>query len=127
MGKIATGSMRALGFCVTIEHAKYMAAAFNEAGISARAVIGNDKPDERASALMALRDGNVNMLFTVDLFNEGLDIPNVDTILFLRPTESATVFIQQLGRGLRRTAGKAVLTVLDFVGHQHKRFRWDLK
>ncbi|WP_395690358.1 DUF3427 domain-containing protein [Nocardioides sp.] len=122
-----TGSMRALGFCVTIEHAKYMAAAFNEAGISARAVVGSDKPHERASALMALRDGSVNALFTVDLFNEGLDIPNVDTILFLRPTESATVFLQQLGRGLRRTPEKSVLTVLDFVGLQHKRFRWDLK
>ncbi|WP_181407540.1 DUF3427 domain-containing protein [Nocardioides sambongensis] len=122
-----TGSMRALGFCVTIEHATYMAAAFNDAGIPARAVTGEDTPHERASALGALRDGNVNVLFTVDLFNEGLDIPNVDTILFLRPTESATVFLQQLGRGLRRTADKAVLTVLDFVGHQHKRFRWDLK
>jgi superfamily II DNA or RNA helicase/HKD family nuclease len=122
-----TGSMRALGFCVTIEHARYMAAAFNEAGISARAVTGNSTADERAAALVALRDSTVNILFTVDLFNEGLDIPNVDTILFLRPTESATVFLQQLGRGLRRTAEKAVLTVLDFVGHQHKRFRWDLK
>jgi superfamily II DNA or RNA helicase/HKD family nuclease len=122
-----TASMRALGFCVTIDHATYMAGAFNEAGISARAVTGNSTPDERAAALIALRDGTVNILFTVDLFNEGLDIPNVDTILFLRPTESATVFLQQLGRGLRRTAEKAVLTVLDFVGHQHKRFRWDLK
>lgn len=122
-----TASMRALGFCVTIEHANYMAAAFNQVGISARAVTGNSNADERAAALAALRDGTVNILFTVDLFNEGLDIPNVDTILFLRPTESATVFLQQLGRGLRRTAEKAVLTVLDFVGHQHKRFRWDLK
>ncbi|HCB03024.1 MAG TPA: DUF3427 domain-containing protein [Nocardioides sp.] len=122
-----SGSIRALGFCVTIDHARYMAAAFNEAGISARAVTGNDTPNERASALVALREGGVNVLFTVDLFNEGLDVPNVDTILFLRPTESATVFLQQLGRGLRRTTEKAVLTVLDFVGHQHKRFRWDLK
>ncbi|MBA4607477.1 DUF3427 domain-containing protein [Aeromicrobium sp. Marseille-Q0843] len=122
-----TGSMRALGFCVSIEHARYMTDAFNEAGISARTVTGKAGPDERASALRALRDGSVNVLFTVDLFNEGLDIPEVDTILFLRPTESATVFLQQLGRGLRRTPEKAVLTVLDFVGHQHKRFRWDLK
>lgn len=122
-----TGSMRALGFCVTIEHATYMATAFNDAGVFARAVTGNSTPDERAAALAALRDGTVNILFTVDLFNEGLDIPTVDTLLFLRPTESATVFLQQLGRGLRRTAEKAVLTVLDFVGHQHTRFRWDLK
>lgn len=122
-----TGSMRALGFCVSIEHATYMAAAFSQAGISARAVTGNSRPDERASALAALREGSTNVLFTVDLFNEGLDIPDVDTILFLRPTESATVFLQQLGRGLRGTTQKAVLTVLDFVGHQHQRFRWDLK
>lgn len=121
------GSMRALGFCVSIEHAAYMATAFNAAGIAARAVTSKDSGDERLAALAALRDGTVNVLFTVDLFNEGLDIPDVDTILFLRPTESATVFLQQLGRGLRRTAKKAVLTVLDFVGHQHKKFRWDLK
>ncbi|WP_125568485.1 DUF3427 domain-containing protein [Nocardioides baekrokdamisoli] len=122
-----TGSMRALGFCITIEHARYMTQAFNDAGISARAVTGNSSAEERASALEALREGSVNVLFTVDLFNEGLDIPGVDTILFLRPTESATIFLQQLGRGLRRTADKAVLTVLDFVGFQHKSFRWDLK
>jgi superfamily II DNA or RNA helicase/HKD family nuclease len=122
-----SASMRALGFCVTIEHATYMAAAFNAAGISASAVTSSDRPEQRDAALSALRDKTVNVLFTVDLFNEGLDIPDVDTILFLRPTESATVFLQQLGRGLRRTADKAVLTVLDFVGHQHQRFRWDLK
>ena len=65
------------------------------------------------------------MLFAADLFNEGLDLPDVDTVLFLRPTESATVFLQQLGRGLRRTRDKAVLTVLDFVGHHRKEFRFD--
>lgn len=122
-----TSAMRALGFCVTVDHARYMAQAFNDAGIMARVVTGQSSSDERALALAALRDGAVNILFTVDLFNEGLDIPSVDTILFLRPTESATVFLQQLGRGLRRTPDKAVLTVLDFVGLQHKSFRWDLK
>src|SRR5262249_52344129 len=65
--------------------------------------------------------------FAADLFNEGLDLPDVDTILFLRPTESATLFMQQLGRGLRRTPKKAVLTVLDFVGHHRKEFRFDMK
>ena len=69
----------------------------------------------------------MNILFAADLFNEGLDIPDVDTVLFLRPTESATVFLQQLGRGLRRTRDKAVLTVLDFVGHHRKEFRFDQK
>ncbi len=120
-------SMHALGFCVTVEHAKYMAAAFNSAGIRAVAISGTSTDHDRAAALQALERGTVNILFTVDLLNEGLDLPSVDTILFLRPTESATVFLQQLGRGLRRTPDKAVLTVLDFVGHQHKRFRWDLK
>ena len=69
----------------------------------------------------------VNVLFTVDLFNEGLDLPSVDTVLFLRPTESATVFLQQLGRGLRLAADKPVLTALDFVGHQRKEFRFDVR
>ena len=76
-------------------------------------------------ALDDLRDRRVNVLFAADLFNEGLDLPDVDTVLFLRPTESATVFLQQLGRGLRRTRDKAVLTVLDFVGHHRKEFRFD--
>ena len=94
--------MRALGFCVSVAHAEYMAQSFNEAGIPARAVSGEHSADERErrSATCA---SEVNVLFAVDLFNEGLDVPDVDTVLFLRPTESATVFLQQLGRGLRRT------------------------
>lgn len=119
------GTMRALGFCVSVEHARYMAEKFIEAGIPARAVVGLDDSIERRAALAALRDGYVNVLFTVDLFNEGLDIPLVDTVLFLRPTESATVFVQQLGRGLRLAPGKSVLTALDFVGHQRREFRFD--
>lgn len=118
-------SMRALGFCVSIEHAKYMAARFTEAGISATAVSGESTSAQRGEALAALRTREINIVFAVDLFNEGLDIPEVDTVLFLRPTESATVFLQQLGRGLRLTAGKTVLTALDFVGHQNKDFRFD--
>jgi superfamily II DNA or RNA helicase/HKD family nuclease len=118
-------AMRALGFCVSIEHAHYMAARFVAAGVLARAVSGDTVAAERQAALKALRDREINILFAVDLFNEGLDIPEVDTILFLRPTESATVFLQQLGRGLRLTEGKTVLTALDFVGHQHREFRFD--
>ena len=76
---------------------------------------------------MTCAAGRVNVLFTADLFNEGVDLPNVDTVLFLRPTESATIFLQQLGRGLRRAHGKAVLTALDFVGHQRKEFRFDVR
>ncbi len=118
-------AMRALGFCVSIEHARYMADRFVAAGVPARAVSAETLPAERQTALKALRDKEINVLFAVDLFNEGLDIPQVDTVLFLRPTESATVFLQQLGRGLRLTEGKTVLTALDFVGHQRREFRFD--
>jgi superfamily II DNA or RNA helicase len=121
------GAMRALGFCVSIDHAHYMARVFNEAGVPAVAVDANTDAETRAAALRDLRDRKVNAVFAVDLFNEGLDVPQVDTVLFLRPTESVTVFLQQLGRGLRRTAGKACLTVLDFVGQHDRRFRWDVR
>ena len=121
------GSMRALGFCVSVAHAEFMAASFTEAGIPARAVSGTTAPGDRAQAIADLRDQRVNVLFAADLFNEGLDLPDVDTVLFLRPTESATIFLQQLGRGLRRTMTKPVLTVLDFVGYHRKEFRFDQK
>jgi superfamily II DNA or RNA helicase/HKD family nuclease len=120
-------SMRALGFCVSIEHANFMASRFDAAGIAARAVTGETPSPERDDALRALRQGEVQVLFTVDLFNEGLDVPEIDTVLFLRPTESATVFLQQLGRGLRKSQDKAVLTVIDLVGNQHREFRYDLR
>ena len=116
--------MRGLGFCVSVAHAEYMARVFAEAGIPAKAVSGSTSQSEREAALTDLRERRVNILFAADLFNEGLDIPDVDTVLFLRPTESATVFLQQLGRGLRRTANKAVLTVLDFIGYHRKEFQF---
>ena len=119
--------MRALGFCVSLGHAEYMARSFDAAGVPARAVSGATPAVERAEALRALRAREVNVLFTVDLFNEGLDVPDVDTLLLLRPTQSATIFLQQLGRGLRRTADKPVLTVLDLIGQQRREFRFDLK
>ncbi len=118
-------AMRAIGFCVSVEHARYMADQFVAAGIPARAVSAETRANERQEALNALRTRDINILFAVDLFNEGLDIPEVDTVLFLRPTESATVFLQQLGRGLRLIHGKTVLTALDFVGHQRREFRFD--
>jgi superfamily II DNA or RNA helicase len=119
--------MRALGFCVSIEHAKFMADRFNRAGVPSLSITSETSESDRRRAITDLGEGNVNVLFTVDLFNEGVDIPDVDVLLMLRPTESATVFLQQLGRGLRRSAGKDVLTVLDFVGHQSKQFRFDLR
>jgi superfamily II DNA or RNA helicase/HKD family nuclease len=118
------GAMRALGFCVSVAHAEYMTRVFNDAGIPSRCVNGQTPSDERAQALRELRAADVNVLFTVDVFNEGLDVPDVDTVLFLRPTESSTIFMQQLGRGLRRTHNKAVLTVLDFVGYHRKEFNF---
>ncbi|GAA1139645.1 DEAD/DEAH box helicase [Nocardioides aquiterrae] len=120
-------AMRALGFCVSVAHAHYMAKVFNDAGIPSSAVSAETTSAVRAQALSDLRGRRVNVVLTVDLFNEGLDIPDIDTVLFLRPTESATVFLQQFGRGLRRTTDKAVLTALDFVGHQNAEFRWDAK
>lgn len=120
-------SMRALGFCVSIAHAEYMARVFNEAGIPSLTVTSGPGSAERADALRQLAAREVNAIFTVDVFNEGVDIPAVDTVLFLRPTESATVFLQQLGRGLRRAQDKPVLTALDFVGHQRKEFRFDTR
>jgi superfamily II DNA or RNA helicase/HKD family nuclease len=121
------GRMRALGFCASVAHARYMAAVFARAGIASAAVTGDTPEHERAEALRALRDGELNCLFTVDLFNEGLDLPEIDTVLLLRPTQSATVFLQQLGRGLRRAPGKAVLTALDFIGQHRREFRFDVR
>lgn len=117
--------MRALGFCVSVQHAQFMAEAFTAAGIPSLAITSLTSPADRAAALAALADRSINVLFTVDLFNEGLDLPTIDTVLFLRPTESATVFLQQLGRGLRLSEGKTHLTVLDFIGAQHRNFRFD--
>ncbi|WP_329042941.1 DUF3427 domain-containing protein [Streptomyces sp. NBC_01422] len=119
------GSMRALGFCVSVAHAHFMADYFQRAGLSARALSGETPRHERKAALDDLRSGALQVIFSVDLFNEGLDIPDVDTLLLLRPTSSATVFLQQLGRGLRRTEDKAVLTVLDFIGQHRKEFRFE--
>ncbi|HEY6101170.1 MAG TPA: DEAD/DEAH box helicase family protein, partial [Anaeromyxobacter sp.] len=117
--------MRALGFCVSVEHARYMAARFEEAGLASAAVTGETPGEEREAAIQRLEAGKLQALFTVDLFNEGVDIPRVDTALFLRPTESATVFLQQLGRGLRLHREKPCLTVLDFIGNARKEFRFD--
>lgn len=121
------GAMRALGFCVSVDHARFMAESFVAAGIPALAVSGETSAVDRQGALEDLKTRRVNILFAADLFNEGLDLPDVDTVLFLRPTESATIFLQQLGRGLRRTPEKPVLTVLDFVGHHRREFRFDTK
>ena len=120
-------SMRALGFCVGVQHARFMADQFNQAGLRAIALSGETEPATRLSAIDQLRRGELQAIFTVEIFNEGVDIPEVDTLLLLRPTESATVFLQQLGRGLRWAPGKSVLTVLDFIGQAHAEYRFDIR
>ncbi|MEX5296943.1 DUF3427 domain-containing protein [Kocuria sp. CPCC 205268] len=119
--------MKAIGFCVSVKHAEYMARKFTASGLTSAALSGESSSDERRTALRALQRGELRAVFAVDLFNEGLDIPQVDTILMLRPTQSSTLFLQQLGRGLRLAPDKPVLTVLDFIGFQHRAFRFDLK
>lgn len=118
-------SARALGFCVSVEHARFMARVFQNAGIPAVAVWGDSPEQERRDALDRLRRREINVLFSVDLFNEGIDLPNVDTLLLLRPTDSPTLFLQQLGRGLRKHEGKTTCLVLDFVGQHRREFRFD--
>lgn len=115
--------MRALGFCVSVRHAEFMAAHFRAAGLPAVAVVGTTPSPARADALQQLASGALRAVFTVDLFNEGVDIPSIDTLLLLRHTDSSTVFLQQLGRGLRRHPEKTFCTVLDFVAQHRKEFR----
>lgn len=117
-------NVKALGFCVSIKHAEFMANEFNNAGIPSIALTGNSTDEIRKNAAKNLTDGNIKVIFTVDLFNEGVDIPQINTILFLRPTESLTIFLQQLGRGLRIADGKECLTVLDFIGQSNKNYKF---
>jgi superfamily II DNA or RNA helicase len=118
-------TMRALGFCVSVEHARFMADRFSRHGIAAVAIWGQTGAEERRRALRDLAVGEIKIVFSVDLFNEGVDVPTVDTVLMLRPTESPTLFLQQLGRGLRKAPDKAYCTVLDFVGQHRREFRFD--
>lgn len=117
------GSKRALGFCCTREHAEAMAEDFCKRGIPSVAVYSNSDgefSEDRKTAINRLIKGDIRVIFSVDMFNEGVDIPSVDMVMFLRPTESPVVFIQQLGRGLRRSKGKEYLNVLDFIGNYQK-------
>lgn len=111
---------RTLAFCISTAHADFMAERFRKEGIRAEAVYARSSLD-RGEALEQLERGDLQVLFSVDLFNEGVDLPAIDTVMMLRPTESKILFLQQLGRGLRRHAGKRHLVVLDFIGN-HKGF-----
>lgn len=119
-------SVSAIGFCVSIDHAKFMKRKFEAAGLAAEFLV-SDNSKNREEILHQLTSKKINYLFVVDIFNEGVDIPQIDTVLFLRPTESLTIFLQQLGRGLRLSEGKDVLTVLDFVGQARDEYDFENK
>ena len=116
-------SKRAMGFCTSRHHAEYMAKVFNENNIPSAAVYSGEKgeySEERNIALSKLTSGELKVIFSVDMFNEGLDVPAIDMVMFLRPTQSPTIFLQQLGRGLRKFKDKKYLNVLDFIGNYKK-------
>ena len=117
--------VKGLGFCVSIAHAQFMARYFNTHGIPSMALTGDSPDEERNAAKQRLVSGELRFLFVVDIYNEGVDIPEVNTVLFLRPTESLTVFLQQLGRGLRLAENKDCLTVLDFIGQANKKYNFE--
>jgi superfamily II DNA or RNA helicase len=119
--------VKGIGFCVSIRHAKYMAEMFDQQGIPSAALVSDIDSAQCSRLLEQLRNGELTFLFTVDKLSEGVDVPDINVVLFLRPTESLTVFMQQLGRGLRHAPGKDCLTVLDFVGQAHRKYRIDRK
>lgn len=116
--------LKCIGFCVSIEHAKYMAEEFNKRGIKSICLTGNDSVERRKEVIKRFEDNEdeLKVIFTVDIFNEGVDIPSINMVLMLRPTNSPIIFIQQLGRGLRKHDSKSFLTVLDFIGNHNKVF-----
>lgn len=116
---------RAIAFCVSVDHARFMTEQFIHAGLPALCVTGQSSREERAAAPRRLANGEVCVLVTVDLYNEGIDLPMVDTLLMLRPTQSPVIFQQQIGRGLRLFKGKESCLVLDFVGQHQTGFRFD--
>jgi superfamily II DNA or RNA helicase len=120
------GGRRTIGFCVSRRHADFMAAFAQARGLRAVAIHSGETSAPRGSALKALEGGTLDIVFVVDMFNEGVDIPSIDTVLMLRPTESPVIWLQQLGRGLRRAAGKAHLAVIDYIGN-HRIFLTKLR
>jgi len=119
--------VKGLGFCVSVAHAEFMSNYFNDHGIPSMFLTGHSPDEERKEARDRLVKGKVRFIFVVDIYNEGVDIPEVNTVLFLRPTESLTVFLQQLGRGLRLSEDKECLTVLDFIGQANKKYNFEDK
>ncbi len=122
-----TTQMRTVGFCVSIAHANFMKNSFNSYGIKSEALSSETSGDDRKRIISEFRKGEYKCIFTVDLLNEGVDIPEIDTLMFLRPTQSQTIFLQQLGRGLRLSDNKESLTVLDFIGQAHENYDYTFK
>lgn len=117
----ARGGKRTIAFCCSQRHCDFMAEFFSQNGCRAVAVHSGENSAPRTASLEALEAGQLDVVCAVDMFNEGVDIPNVDTVMMLRPTESAILWMQQFGRGLRKSAGKAFLTVIDYIGN-HRSF-----
>ena len=119
--------VKGLGFCVTVDHAEFTCRYFNDHNIPSMCLTGQSSDEERAAAKRRLVSGEVRFIFVVDIYNEGVDIPEVNTVLFLRPTDSLTIFLQQLGRGLRLSEDKECLTVLDFIGQANRKYNFEDK
>ncbi|MEN8737070.1 MAG: DUF3427 domain-containing protein [Akkermansiaceae bacterium] len=126
-GEFDSGHVKGLGFCVSKKHARYMAEKFTEAGVPSMSLDADTRADEREAARQRLLRGELNFIFVVDLYNEGVDLPAINTVLFLRPTESHVIYLQQFGRGLRLDKSKEQLIVLDFIGKSRREFRFDLR
>jgi superfamily II DNA or RNA helicase len=119
-------SMKALAFCVNVDHARFISDFLNRRGLPAAALSGEDPPQVRDVTVRRLESGELKVLCTVNLFNEGVDIPTLNTLILLRPTQSPVVFQQQIGRGLRLHPGKDCCVVLDFIGQVATEYRFDI-
>lgn len=120
------GLLKGIGFCVSVAHAQFMAAWFEKSGLPAVSLTGANSTEQREQAIRDLRSGKIKLICTCDLFNEGVDIPEINTLLLLRPTQSPVIFQQQIGRGLRLADNKESCLVLDFVGLYGEGFRFDI-
>ncbi len=120
------GIIRGLVFCSRKEECNYLSEQFNNKGFRTIALTGESKEDDRSRAIDLLETDDLEIkldyIFTVDIFNEGIDIPRVNQIIMLRPTQSSIIFVQQLGRGLRKREGKSYVTVIDFIGNYQNNF-----
>ncbi|MEP6800262.1 MAG: DUF3427 domain-containing protein, partial [Lapillicoccus sp.] len=119
------GSMRALGFCVSVQHAQFMAEQFTTRGLAADYLIGDHDQAHRDAVLAKLRGGELQVVFSVEVLGEGIDLPDIDTLLLCRPTQSPVLFAQQLGRGLRLSPGKTSCLVIDFIGQHQAQYRFE--